>query len=82
MDQWFRHFSNYSTSALIVICTAFTGLSTCILFYLIWQFGTSTIAGIPFHLILITIIFPVLVAAIIFWLARRLELAARRSEYE
>ncbi len=64
------------------ICGALFALLFCLLFYLVWNLGVNTVIGIPLQLVLITIFFPILLAGLLFWLARKFEELAWLNEDE
>lgn len=43
------------------------------LFYVIWTFGETLIAGIPVQLLIITLVFPLILAGLVFYLSRKLD---------
>ena len=82
MIRWIRPFRKSSITISLSISGALLALLFGLLFYLVWYHGTDTVVGIPLQLVLITIVFPVLLAGILFWLARKFEELTWQNEDE
>ncbi len=82
MIRWIRPFRKSSKTISLSICGVLFALLFCLLFYLVWHHGTDTVIGIPLQLMLITIIFPLLLAGLLFWLARKFEELAWQGDDE
>ena len=82
MIRWIRPFRKNSITISLSICGALFALLFCLTFYLVWYHGAVTVIGIPLQLVLITIVFPTLLAGLLFWLARKFEELAWQSEDE
>ncbi|MCP4071089.1 MAG: hypothetical protein GY742_05025 [Hyphomicrobiales bacterium] len=82
MIRWIRPFRKSSRTISLSICGALFALLFCLLFYLVWHHGADTVMGIPLQLMLITIIFPLLTAGLLFWLARKFEELAWQGDDE
>jgi hypothetical protein len=71
---------NSGLTKVLVISGALIGLAVCLVLYLIWLQGMELIFGIPTQLLMATIVLPALLAAVLFYLAGKLEILDRLDD--